>query len=77
MTDRISTIPFIVGLAIAFVGSLPFIISVLSGGDRSDSFAGSLAWQAWAAGGVVAFAGVVLFALNDHPVSSTQRGHGL
>jgi hypothetical protein len=73
--DRAGTITCLIGLAIAFVGSLPFVASVISG--MSTDLAGSLAWQAWALGGAVAFVGVGMIMASDTGSGSRHlHGHG-
>jgi uncharacterized oligopeptide transporter (OPT) family protein len=72
--DRTGTIVCLVGLAIAFVGSLPFMASVISG--MSAGAAGSLAWQAWALGSAVAFVGVGLIMASDTASPRHLHGHG-
>ena len=72
--ERMGTMAFLIGLAIAFAGSLPFVASVLSG--MSTDLSGALAWHAWALGGVVAIVGVILTAVGDRPLSKGRTSIG-
>jgi hypothetical protein len=72
--DRAGSTAFLIALIVAFVGSLPFMASVVSGVRGGDAFAGALAWQAWALAAAIGFVGVVLIALGDATLSPGRHG---
>jgi len=71
--DRAGTIACLIGLAVAFAGSLPLVASVIGG--TSTNLAGAIAWQAWALGGVIAFVGVGLIAATDRGMPRHFHGN--
>lgn len=63
--ERIGLSIILAGLVVAFVASLPFVVSVVGNFAQPHDLASNLIWQGWLLGAAVSFVGLLVTAFSE------------